>query len=110
AIFFFGIRHACKEVCDFLVARERLAFGFAFAEGANVGFHDVRQQRSANGAMWRGKHPSDGSSESMNGAKTRVGEGESPEETGNRHILARRTQRSIRFGILVATGLVSDLQ
>lgn len=76
--------------------REALALppGAACVHGGEVGFPDVRQQRGADGSMWRGEHAADGRGESVDGTEAGVGERDAGIHRGARDISSRAARSS----------------
>ncbi len=79
---------AGEEAGDNVITIERFGSRLALAQGGEIHFHDVRQQRGANGSMGRGKNAADGSGQPVDGAQAGIGERESAEQTRERHVLA----------------------
>ena len=79
-----------QQSCRFVVRPQGFGFGPPFAEHPHVDRHHVGEQGRAHAAMWRGEHSPDRRGKTVNGTQLGVGQCQSAEQTGQRHVLAAR--------------------
>ena len=84
-----GVRLAGDEASEFVVAAERVGVRRAGLERGEIRFDHVREQSRAKSAVRCRKHSADRAGETVDGTEAGVGKGESAEEAGERHVLAR---------------------
>ncbi len=86
SIFRTGAGPTRQQTRDFVEAAQGFARWHTPSQNLHVDPHAVWKKRGADGAMRDREHSSDGSSEAMDNAKTRVGECHTAQQAGECHV------------------------